>query len=1773
VTESRSSALASSATGIPGTAIGGTIRASAASAVGVSNDSSGDPATNPLPVGLSVQLNGGYVAAGVAMRNLGYGTIDLTGIPSGSTVYGAYLLWDVLNDSDTAALAEGSFDGASITGSPIGTGSSPCWPNFGETGYFNYAFQANVTSLVTGNGSYDLSGFASGATNGEDPFQVGSPFPELEGASLVVIYKNLSIPLTTVQLYARATETDSGNLLQQAMSGFSVSASPNASTTFIVADGQGTGSNGTFNGTTLVSDFLGSAPQAVPSYSSGNLWDTLTFSVSSLVNPGDTTETATVEGTTDCVVWVGQVFSVTTATPTGGAVGDQMAGNPSMNAVQCESGPYPINCASGDFWHTFNDLSVPGRGVPLDLTQTYNSALTATAETFGYGWSSSYGMSASVNGNAGDVTITQENGSTDVFTPNDSGGYTTLPSVFATLVQNADGSYTFTRRATEIFTFSPTGKLVSESDRNGYVTSLAYKASGQLQTVTDPEGRTIQFTYGTNGFISSATDSSGRTVTFSYDANGDLTDLVDAADRHWQFTYNSSHQMLTMREPNEFGNIESPAPVVTNTYDSDGRVISQSDPLGLVTAYDYTSIPGSTMITDPNGNVTVETYVNGELASVTKGYGTPGAATWYYAYDPATLGVTWVADADGNVTTNTYDADGNLLTTTDAVGNTTTYTYNSFDEVLTKTTPLGETTTNTYDADGNLLTTTDAVGNTTTYTYDDGSPGDVTSVTDPDGRVTTYTYDADGDLSSTSVSPSSGTTDTTTYVYNADGELTCSVLPDEVADGVSCPTSGDPRVSGTTTYTYQPDGDLTSVTDPNGHETTYDYDANGNATQVTNPNGDVTTTTYDADNRVVATTTGANGPAPSTTSYGYDLALGSGLCSSSVVGATYCSTTIDPNGNPTVDYYNALDELVEMARPGGILTTYSYDPAGNMLTSIDAEGRTTSYTYDADNRRISVGYSDGTTPDVTYTYNADGERTQMTDGTGTTTYTYDADGRTTSETDGAGATVSYGYDGAGDVTSITYPNGESVTRTYDGARRLGSVTDWNGNTTTFSYDADGNLVQTSYPNGDEISSIYDPADELLSSDVAPSGSPGSPLASISYERDAAGLVTQESDSGALSGTTTYTYDASERLTSSNGSAYGYDAAGNQTGLPGGTTQEFNSADELTQASSGDSSTVYTDDAIGDRTSATYSSGAETLYGYDQAGRLTSVESVAPPLPTTTTTTSTTTVPTTTTSSTTTTVPTTTTTSTTTTVPTTTTSSTTTTVPTTTTTSTTTTVPTTTTTSTTTTTRPPTTTTITALPPTSFVTGVVPSKGPKSGGTLVQIIGLNFRHVLRVKFGPRSAVFFVLSKHAISAVSPPGSGIVNVVVTTLEGSSPESKADEFTYVSHREKNTFDLAARHPGTNTAATFSSKLTAVASPSFVLADDVTSPQMVATYSYNGDSLRMSETTVGGTEQFTWDTEAVTPELLVDGAASYIYGPNGLQIEQIASGGTVDYYFHDALGSTRLLLGSTATVDETLSYGAYGATISENGTATTPFQYTGGYEDSESGLYYFINRYYDPSSAQFLTVDPADALTLEPYSYVGNNPTNVSDPLGLFSIGGVLSDVSHDVSSAASGAWDYVSGAVSDCISSGWGCAQTVASTVSSVAGYVAVGCGLGAVALSFTVVGGAAAGICAVTAGIVSGGAGLVANLAEHEQGEPVSTASVIENIAAIALSAIGGAGLSNVLSDDIAVLAEDELPELSVLTAEGIGALGDFLIESGIGLGLTGLISYLSSLGSAC
>jgi RHS repeat-associated protein len=137
------------------------------------------------------------------------------------------------------------------------------------------------------------------------------------------------------------------------------------------------------------------------------------------------------------------------------------------------------------------------------------------------------------------------------------------------------------------------------------------------------------------------------------------------------------------------------------------------------------------------------------------------------------------------------------------------------------------------------------------------------------------------------------------------------------------------------------------------------------------------------------------------------------------------------------------------------------------------------------------------------------------------------------------------------------------------------------------------------------------------------------------------------------------------------------------------------------------------------------------------------------------------------------------------------------------------------------------------------------------------------------------------------------------------------------------------------------------------------------------------------------WDMTESLPLILSDGTNSYIYGPDGLPVEQVSSGGTITYLHHDQQGSTRLLTGSTGTVTGKCTYGAYGAPTCE-GTTTTPLGYDGQYTSTDTGLIYMRARVYDPATAQFLSVDPLAAMTRMPYAYAVDNPLNLNDPSGL---------------------------------------------------------------------------------------------------------------------------------------------------------------------------------------
>jgi len=336
-------------------------------------------ATGDLSTVWSGVLHGSYTSAGIGLRNLGYGKISITGVPAHARVKAAFLLWDILADQTTAAFGHGTINGKPVSGTEWASGISPCWP-----AAKNFSYEANVTSVVKGNGSYALAGFATGQSDGADPWNVGSAPPLLEGASLVVVYQHFSMPQKVIQIDEGASETQSGDPAVADLSGFSASAPVSASATYIVADGQEQGNTASFNGAVLPGvGFPGDAPQAAPHYSQGNLWDNATADVSSHMTGGQKSVASAVTGYDDCLVWVGQVLGVAgRATRTMVAMGDSYSsgegnrpfdpGTNVANGDQCHrsSEAWPRLLATADPTVSLEKLIACSGATTQDVTTT-----------------------------------------------------------------------------------------------------------------------------------------------------------------------------------------------------------------------------------------------------------------------------------------------------------------------------------------------------------------------------------------------------------------------------------------------------------------------------------------------------------------------------------------------------------------------------------------------------------------------------------------------------------------------------------------------------------------------------------------------------------------------------------------------------------------------------------------------------------------------------------------------------------------------------------------------------------------------------------------------------------------------------------------------------------------------------------------------------------------------------------------------------------------------------------------------------------------------------------------------------------------------------------------------------------------------------------------------------------------------------------------------------------------------------------------------------------
>jgi RHS repeat-associated protein len=855
-------------------------------------------------------------------------------------------------------------------------------------------------------------------------------------------------------------------------------------------------------------------------------------------------------------------------------------GNPSAPFLKQFCAGDPVNCTTGNFTESYTDFRVGGLGLGLTQKRTYNAqdAVSATSPgAFGYGWSGSFRERLEISGGGSDVVVHHSNGSTARFTANADGSYSGQAWVQATLTKNADGSYTYVLPDQRTFDFESSGRLVDESDRNGNKTTLTY-TSGNLTKVTDPAGRAVTFSNNPDGTVATATDPAGHQVSYTY-TGGDLTSVKDVGLGTTQYGYDGNHRLTTITDPRS-------NKVLTNVYDSSNRVTSQTDGLSRTTTWSY--VPGKVTITDPAGNVTEEQFAKNVPTQVTKAKGTAAEATTTYEYD-SKLELIKRTDPNTHLWQYGYGPEGNRTSVTDPRNHTTQYTYDAKRDVTSVTKPLGQQTTFGYDSNGNLtsvqrtLTETGAQL-TTTLGYD--ALGELTSVTDPLNRKWAYGYNSHGDRTS-ATSPLGHKT---TSAHDADSFVTSTVS----ARGND---AGANPASFTTTIARNAFESPTTVTDGSGKQTVYAYDANQNLTDVTDREGRHRSTTYDAMNQPTQVTRGDG----SIWKTSYD-PLGQ------------VASQTDGLGRVTAYAYDAQERLNKVTDPLNRAQTFGYDAGGNRTTIVDQQGRTTTLGYDSADELTSMSFSSGNPSAVSFAYDSDGQRTSMTDATGTTGYAHDSLGRVTSQTSGAGQKTTYGYDSADEVTSIAYPpaltalavggsGGQTqvqegtVTRAFDGDGNLASVTDWLNHKTNFGYDSDANLTAVTRPNGVNAIYTYDNNGGLGS--VKDTGT-----------TTTLGRTPEELLKSSAVGTTTtnYSYDGSERMTAAGTLAYKYDAGDNltQTNTPTGTavTQSFDVANELTSTKQGTTTTnTYTYDAMGERLMGTPSSGAKTTLTWNQAGQL------------------------------------------------------------------------------------------------------------------------------------------------------------------------------------------------------------------------------------------------------------------------------------------------------------------------------------------------------------------------------------------------------------------------------------------------------------------------------------------------------------------------------------------------------------------------------------------
>jgi RHS repeat-associated protein len=1271
------------------------------------------------------------------------------------------------------------------------------------------------------------------------------------------------------------------------------------------------------------------------------------------------------------------------------------------------------------------------REVPSDTTPTITPAPGLTSALY----PAPGGITVTQPGGA-QVTFYSQTGGTCTTPYQAAGQYCILPQdEGASLTAHGTTSYTFTPApGGTTYTYAWDGALTAETDTAGDTLTVTYgtpapgsgncpSSAATCEKVTSASGRALIIGSNSSGLVTSVTDPMGRAWTYGYNSASQLTSAADPMSNKTTYAYGAGstgnplllNDLLTITGPNAQPGGPDAGKDTVNIYNAAGQVTTQTDPTGYTTTFNYcvsakdgdclNAATGSGYVTaiDPDGDTTIYNYDQGTLAGQADHTGTTLTSEQDSVPDTASGTLLDTASFDGNQneTTSQYNNDGNptQVKAPDAAGTEAT-TYQGYTTTLQNAScssdaeatsgscPTGPTTVSPggvitppssapplgitwtlYDTDGNQLYTTTGVyqPGATTASYQQTtyqlfknnsitlSGTNITCTTTPptqslpcatinaDGVVTQLAYNSDGDLTSSATRDGNGTqVATTTYAYDGDGEQTSTVSPDGNLSGANAGNY-------TTTTAYNSDGQKTSVTQGNGtgytdtpRAASYSYDGNGNQTTVQDARGYTTTSTYNADDEDTLDTD-QDGNATLTC---YD---GDGNKTETVPPVGVAANSLTPAGCPSSYPSGYGDRLASDS------TTYTFDAAGDTTaeTYPAPAGQTGSesmtFTYDGDgdvlNTTVPPAVNGGSDQVTVDTYNTDGDLAAETTGYGTS----------------AASTVSFCYDPDGDQASVVYADGNTggtapcetsspwvvnssshptqagyqTISSYDSAGELVSATTPattaapHGATTSYTYDADGNQLTTTDPHGVTTTRTYTPQDQVASISYSASSAH-----SVSYTYDADGNETATTDG---TGSPSYSYDPFGELTSETNGAgattgYSFDADGDVTGitypLPSG--EAWSSTDTVD----------YGYDHADQMTSATDFNGKEISITRNANELRTSVSlgSTGDTIATT------------------------------------------------------------------------------------YDNTASPSEiALDSGSTTLQSFTYSdapSAAVVSETDTPSSskspAVYTYDAKSRVISMTPGTGSTLNYGFDASGNLTTLPPGAAGTYDKAGELASSVLS----GTTTSYTYNAdgqRLNAtqgsitLASATWNGAEEPTSysdsaAEMTAA-SYDGNGLRASAATGGTTEDFTWDTQTGNaqaanpggpsqgglPQLLMDSGNAYIYTSGAAPAEQVnLSTGAITYLVADTLGSVRGTVSSSGTLTGTTSYNAWGDPGTSGGlTATTRFGYAGGYTDP-TGLIYSINRYYDPGTGQFISVDPDLIQTQTAYAYAGDNPITGTDPTGL---------------------------------------------------------------------------------------------------------------------------------------------------------------------------------------